>query len=99
MATETKMAETKTTPERQEAIHIANKILDDSTLDPDSTLSVLSRQFLRANECIIALRDALEHYTAVVSSVNDPTDFTSKIKDEGHYARDALTKWSMYVGY
>lgn len=35
-------------------------------------------------------RDALKQYTNVCSSVNDPNDFTPKVKDEGHYAREAL---------
>lgn len=32
------------------AIILANKVLDDVWLDPDSNLSVLSRQFLRSIE-------------------------------------------------
>ena len=36
------------------------------------------------------LRDALKHYVNVVESVNNPDDFTPKLRDIGHYARDAL---------
>ncbi len=36
--------------ERKEALHIANKVLDDYRLDPDETLCVLARQLLRVSE-------------------------------------------------
>lgn len=38
------------------------------------------------------MRDALEQYTQVVSSINDPNDFTPKMKDEGKPARDLLAE-------
>lgn len=59
----------------------------------DSALRELLRQ-----ECssLTAQRDrlveALKHYTDVVSSVNDPNDWTPKVKDEGHYARAILAE-------
>lgn len=36
------------------------------------------------------LVEALRQYVGAVSSVNDPNDFSVKVKDEGHYARDLL---------
>lgn len=36
------------------------------------------------------LIEALQQYVGVVSSVNDPTSFSVKVKDEGHHARDLL---------
>lgn len=36
--------------EKDFAIRLANKVLDDTARDPDSDLSVLARQFLRASE-------------------------------------------------
>ena len=42
-------------PEREDAIRLANKILDDASRDPDDDLSMLSRQFLRALEGNVVL--------------------------------------------
>ena len=36
------------------------------------------------------IREALKQYTNVVSSINDPNDFTPTLKDEGIHAREAL---------
>lgn len=33
---------------------------------------------------------ALREYVEVVSSVNDPNDFSAKVKDDGYHARDLL---------
>jgi hypothetical protein len=38
--------------EFEEAIALANKVLDDNSRDPDSDLSMVSRQFLRRNEAV-----------------------------------------------
>ena len=56
------MSEFKTTkpdPEHEEAIALANKVLDDASRDPDSDLSMLSRQFLRALEKIEYLESSV----------------------------------------
>ena len=56
------MSESKTTkpdPEHEEAIALANKVLDDASRDPDSDLSMLSRQFLRALEKIEYLESSV----------------------------------------
>lgn len=48
--------------------------------------------FRSAMQLITVMQEALKHYTQVCSSVNDPNDFTPKIKDEGIYARNALSQ-------
>lgn len=48
-------------------------------------------QYDKKDALIAELVSALKHYTSVVSSVNDPNDFTPKMKDEGIYARNALS--------
>ena len=44
----------------------------------------------RQREQIAALREALEQYTEVVESVNDPSSFEPKVRDAGLHARAAL---------
>lgn len=48
-----------TDPERELAIKTANIILEDAGRDPDSTESMLSRQFLRALEKIAYLESSV----------------------------------------
>lgn len=60
-------------------------------------LSYEERDFNKAiRDKLIAakmMKEALEQYTQCVSSVNDPNDFTPRIKDEGEAARQALEDW------
>lgn len=39
---------------------------------------------------------ALEHYRAVVATVNNPNDWTPQISDEGSHARCALRMWEAF---
>ena len=45
--------------EKEEAVKLANAVLEKPYLDPDGDISVLARQFLRAREEIDAMREAL----------------------------------------
>ena len=45
--------------EKEEAVRLANAVLEKPYIDPDGDISVLARQFLRAREEIDAMRDAL----------------------------------------
>lgn len=49
------VSDPKTTSEIQEAIKLANKVLETPNRDPDDDLSIMSRQFLRALERIAEL--------------------------------------------
>jgi hypothetical protein len=42
--------------EREKAIELANKILDNASRDPDSDLSMMARQFVRSQELIALVR-------------------------------------------
>lgn len=56
--------------EKEDAIRLANKVLDDHTRDPDDDLSMMSRQFLRALE---ATPDALPASKGELSDFSDDT--------------------------
>jgi hypothetical protein len=51
----------------------------------------LEQQAILRDLEIVRLREALAHYTDVVVSVNDPTDFSPKVADAGNHAREALS--------
>jgi hypothetical protein len=57
--------------EKEEVLILANKILDNASLDPDGDLSVLARQLLRREE-------RLQSIIAVVESNPDP-EYIAKI--------------------
>lgn len=63
----------------------------DELLGPNPVEQVIRKQLTAAQARIAELVEALKQYTNVCSSVYDPNDFSPKIKDEGHYARDALS--------
>ena len=51
----------KETGEYQEAVALANRVLDRINTDPDDDLAILSRQFIRSTERLAqALKDARE---------------------------------------
>lgn len=52
----------KTKSESEEAVILANKVLDDASRDPDSDLSILARQFLRALREKDRLKGWMEKY-------------------------------------
>ena len=51
--------------EREDALKLADRILDEPGEDPDSDISILARQFLRANEPIMAVLSGFGHVQAV----------------------------------
>jgi hypothetical protein len=53
--------------ELEEAIALANKILDRNYADPDDDLAILSRQFLRAREAVAEL----ERFSALLTRAAD----------------------------
>lgn len=57
--------------EKQEAIAFANKVLNNASLDPDSDLSMLSRQFLRALETVNRQEQALKEVDWQGIGMND----------------------------
>lgn len=52
--------------EREEAIALANRVLDKPYIDPDSDICLLARQFLRALEAQESLTKRLDGLTKVV---------------------------------
>lgn len=54
--------------EKQEAFDLANRILENPSLDPDGDASVIARQFLRAREEIDAMREALERADSFITN-------------------------------
>ena len=54
------IGEREYTTELDEAIKLANRVLDRPSGDPDDTSAILSRQFLKANEMRNALLDILD---------------------------------------
>jgi hypothetical protein len=50
--------------EKEEAVRLANAVLEKPYIDPDGDISVLARQFLRAREEIDAMRAALQRMVA-----------------------------------
>lgn len=57
--------------ERDEAIRLANKVLDRGNADPDDDLGVLARQFLRA----------LDLWRPIVEAPRDETQFIARTRD------------------
>jgi len=55
--------------EKEEAIALANKVLDEPYRDPDDDLSMMSRQFLRALEAVDRLRSACEYAAGSLAQV------------------------------
>lgn len=60
--------------EREQAIVLANKILDRPSHDPDDDLAVLSRQFLRALEKPVAPEMSLVHALHILIGVHTKDD-------------------------
>ena len=52
--------------EKEEAIKLANKILDRISADPDDDLAMLSRQFLRALEALTESQRRVAELSAIV---------------------------------
>jgi len=50
--------------EKEEAVRLANAVLEKPYIDPDGDISMLARQFLRAREEIDAMMEALEAMVA-----------------------------------
>lgn len=69
--------------EKQHAFTLAHAILDKPGEDPDSDISVLARQFLRAREEIDAMREALEPFAAFAPTVE------AFVKSRANAANDA----------
>lgn len=56
--------------ERDDAIRLANTILDEPHLDPDGDVCLLARQFLREIERGTLARSALERFAAIPVGVS-----------------------------
>jgi len=61
--------------------------------EPQTTLEIRYEMLLDVAQ---QMAKALEHYRAVVASVNNPNDWTPQISDEGSHARCALRMWEAF---
>lgn len=70
--------------EREEAIRLANKILDRPYDDPDDDLAILSRQLLRSQEVIEKLKaDLAASYDPMGDLIQANRDSILRVHEEG----------------
>ena len=71
----------KETGEYQEAVALANRVLDRINTDPDDDLAILSRQFIRSTERLAqALKDAREE--AYQAGIRRALEITERVQSD-----------------